>query len=99
MKDFVTTGWYALTLTTADDPELKVIETDNGVDWVMKFYVGNHLIDSINMEYPKNIKLHHSVKNLPVYGEDGMVSGSVEKNLNEAIDLCHVKFDSNPCSR
>jgi hypothetical protein len=50
MKDFIRTGWWAPTLTTTEDPQLKVIEIDNGLSWTIKFYVYDTLIDCINME-------------------------------------------------
>jgi len=88
MKDFVSTGWWGPTLTTTDDPELKVIETDNGHTWTMRFYVGHHLIDCINMEYLTRLKkVDNSVKTLPVYNEEGVYLGSVIQRLEDAYEV------------
>ena len=51
MKTFIETGWHSPTLTTTEDPLLKVYENDNGYTWTIGFYVGNTIIDCINMEY------------------------------------------------
>ena len=84
MKDFIHTGWHAPTLTTCDDPCLKVIEMDNGHSWTMGFYVGTHIIDCINMEYLRGTEINSDVKTLPVYNEEGILLGSVISRLESA---------------
>lgn len=85
MKDFIHTGWWAPTLSTAEDPALKVIEIDNGISWRMLFYVGNECIDIINMEHLNGTEIHSSVKTMPVYSEEGIFLGSVIQRLEEAL--------------
>lgn len=74
MRGFINTGFYPPTLTTFDDPELKVFEMDNGITWTIKFYVRERLIDCINMEHSIESQyffdlcdVHKEVLNLPVY--------------------------------
>ena len=88
-KDFIHTGWWAPTLTTTEDPELKVIERDNGISWTISFYVGNDLIDSINMELFRGTKLHADVLRLLVYNEEGVLLGPLYKRLENAYHLMH----------
>ena len=88
-KDFIHTGWWGPTLTTTDDPLLKVIERDNGCSWTMSFYVGTHKIDHINMEMINGTKLNEDVLNLPVYSDEGILLGSVESRLKDAYHLMH----------
>lgn len=89
MKDFIHTGWYAPTLTTTKDPLLQVIEKDNGISWSIRFYVGNHLIDYINMEMFNGTKLHEDVLRLPVYSDEGIYLGSLAKRLEDAYHIMH----------
>ena len=85
MKDFITTGFHQPTLTTFEDPNLKVIEMDNGVTWTISFYVGTELIDTINMEYLNLSIVHKNLLNLPVYESyDNRYVGTVgERIFNE----------------
>ena len=85
MKDFIHTGFHTPTLTTVDDPNLKVFEIDNGYTWTMKFYVNNTLIDIINMESPIGTEINNNVKRLPVYDEDDNIIGTIEDRLKEAM--------------
>jgi hypothetical protein len=89
MKDFIHTGWWGPTLTTTEDPELRVIERDNGHSWNITFYVGNHMIDYINMEMLGGTKLNKDVLRLLVYSEEGILLGSVEDRLKDAYHLMH----------
>ena len=89
MKDFIHTGWWAPTLTTTDDPELTVIERDNGYSWSISFYVGSHKIDHINMEMFGGTKLNADVLRLPVYSDEGIFLGSVAKRLEDAYHIMH----------
>jgi len=89
MKDFIHTGWWAPTLTTTEDPCLKVIERDNGNSWTMNFYVGDHLIDCINMEMLGGTKLNKDVLRLLVYSDEGILLGSVENRLKDAYHIMH----------
>jgi hypothetical protein len=89
MKDFIHTGWWGPTLTTTEDPELKVIERDNGYSWSMSFYVGNHKIDHINMEMLGGTKLNKDVLRLLVYSDEGILLGSVEDRLKDAYHIMH----------
>lgn len=89
MKDFIHTGWWAPTLTTTEDPLLKVIERDNGLSWNITFYVGSEPIDYINMEMFNGSKLDADVLRLPVYSEEGIFLGSVAKRLEDAYHLMH----------
>jgi len=81
MKDFIHTGWYAPSLTTTEDPDLKVIERDNGISWTITFYVGRHIIDHINMEWCRGTELDKDVLRLPVYSDEGIYLGSLAKRL------------------
>jgi hypothetical protein len=47
---FSATGLHKPTMTTADDPALKVFNCDNGTQWLLTFYVNNKLIDVIDLE-------------------------------------------------
>jgi hypothetical protein len=89
MKDFIHTGWWGPTLTTTEDPELRVIERDNGHSWGITFYVGNHMIDYINMEMLGGTKLNKDVLRLLVYSDEGILLGSVEDRLKDAYHLMH----------
>ena len=89
MKDFIHTGWYGPTLTTTEDPDLKVIERDNGHSWTINFYVGHHLIDCINMEWCRGTKLDKDVLRLPVYSDEGIYLGNLAKRLEDAINVMH----------
>jgi hypothetical protein len=89
MKDFIHTGWWAPTLTTTEDPWLKVIERDNGVSWTITFYVGEHIIDHINMEWCRGTKLDKDVLRLPVYSDEGIYLGSLAKRLEDAINVMY----------
>ena len=89
MEDFIHTGWYAPTLTTTEDPSLKVIERDNGISWTITFYVGEHVIDHINMEYWHGTKLDNDVLRLPVYSDEGIYLGSLAKRLEDAYHIMH----------
>lgn len=89
MKDFIHTGFWLPTLTTTEDPELKVIERDNGVSWTITFYVGQHIIDRINMEWCRGTKLDKDVLRLPVYSDEGIYLGSLAKRLEDAINVMH----------
>jgi hypothetical protein len=89
MKDFIHTGWYGPTLTTTKDPLLKVIERDNGVSWTITFYVGQHIIDMINMEWCRGTKLDRDVLRLSVYSDEGIYLGSLAKRLEDAINVMH----------
>lgn len=88
---FVPTGFYLPTLTTVDDPSLKVIEVDNGISWTLKFYVGFDLIDCINLEYFRpTMTIHPDVLRLPVYWEDEghySVKYTVKQCLIEAMSV------------
>jgi hypothetical protein len=87
MKDFIHTGWWAPTLTTPEDPMLKVIETDNGINWMMRFYVGNTLIDCINMEHLRGKEIDSMVKKLPVYSDENIYLGTVIQRLEDAYSV------------
>lgn len=89
MKDFIHTGWWGPTLTTTEDPLLRVIERDNGYSWNITFYVGSHPIDYINMERFGGTKLNADVLRLPVYSEEGIFLGSLAKRLEDAYDFMH----------
>ena len=99
MNTFINSGFHQPTLTTTDDPKLKVLEIDNGLSWTINFYVGLELIDSINMEHPIGSEIHNSIKQLPVYFEhdvdDYRVIGTVEERLAHAIDL-HTELHNCP---
>ncbi len=89
MKDFIHTGWWGPTLTTTEDPLLKVIERDNGVYWTITFYVGQHIIDRINMEWCRGTKLNKDVLRLPVYNDEGIYLGSLAKRLEDAVNVMY----------
>jgi hypothetical protein len=89
MKDFIHTGWWGPTMTTTEDPLLRVIERDNGHSWTISFYVGHHLIDLINMELFGGTKLNADVLRLPVYNDEGIYLGSLEKRLQNAYHIMH----------
>jgi len=89
MKDFIYTGWYGPTLTTTEDPELKVVERDNGHSWAISFYVGNTLIDCINMEMFVNNGLNPDVLRLLVFNEEGVLLGPLYKRLENAYHILH----------
>ena len=89
MKDFIHTGWWGPTLTTTEDPLLKVIERDNGISWNITFYVGQHVIDYINMEYFRGTKLNKDVLRLPVYSNEGIYLGSLAKRLEDASNVMY----------
>lgn len=92
MKTFVNTGWHSKTFTTVDDPLLKIIEVDNGISWTLKFYVGENLIDVINLECPRGHKLDDDILKLSVYDEEENYLGSVEERVKEAINLLDINF-------
>ena len=76
------------TFSTTNDPNLKVVEKDNGSTWAMYFYVGNTLIDYINLEHGiVGPTIHPLVLKLPVYDEinDYKYIGTVAERLNNAI--------------
>lgn len=92
MRGFINTGFYLPTLTTFDDPKLKVFEMDNGITWTFKFYVEERLIDCINMEYTwYNInycidfcEFHKEILKLPVYDAyDNNFIGYLGERLNK----------------
>jgi hypothetical protein len=88
MTDFITTGFYEPTLTTVDDPELKVFEVDNGISWTIKFYVGTTLIDVIDLEHLVGDKANKDVLNLPVYdGYDDTRIGTLKERLQYALEV------------
>ena len=89
MKDFIHTGWWLPTLTTTEDPLLKVIERDNGISWTITFYVGQQIIDCINMEWCRGTKLNKDVLRLPVYSDEGIYLGSLAERLEDAINVMH----------
>jgi hypothetical protein len=89
IKDLIHTGWWAPTLTTTKDPELKVIERDNGYSWSISFYAGSHKIDHINMEMLGGTKLNKDVLRLPVYSDEDIFLGSVAKRLEDAYHIMH----------
>lgn len=85
MKSFINTGFYLPTLTTFEDPKLKVFEMDNGITWTISFYVGEDLIDSINMEYLNLYDVHKDLLNLHVYESyDNKFIGRLGDRLTEA---------------
>lgn len=84
-KDFIHTRYYAPTITTVDDPLLKVVEVDNGTNWSIKFYVGNTLIDVINMEHLNDSKLNQDVLELPVYNEVDELLGTVAERISYSL--------------
>lgn len=89
MNSFIYTAFHLATMTTVDCPHLKVIEQDNGVNWLMKFYVNDNLIDCIDMEHPRGAEIHNDIKALPVYDsyDEYVAIGTVESRLKEAINL------------
>jgi hypothetical protein len=89
MKDFIHTGWWSPTLTTTEDPDLKVIERDNGISWTITFYVRQHIIDRINMEWCRGTELDKNVLRLPVYNDEGVYLGRLAKRLEDAINLMY----------
>ena len=89
MKDFIHTGYYALTKTTVNDPLLRVVEEDNGLTWEIRFYVNWEIIDRINMEHLVGSKLNEDVLALKVYNEENNFVGTLENRLNEAIQLTY----------
>lgn len=89
MKDFIHTGWWGPTMTTTEDPLLRVIERDNGHSWTIAFYVGHYLIDMINMEHFGGTKLNADVLRLPVYSDEGIYLGSLEQRLQDAYHIMH----------
>lgn len=89
MESFITTGRHGF--TTVDDPDLSVIEVDNGHNWLIKFYVGETLIDVINMEHIVGPKLDENVLKLAVFDMDGHFAGNVRSRLHEAYEI--LKFD------
>lgn len=89
MKDFIHTGWWGPTLTTTEDPDLKVIERDNGVSWIITFYVGDEKIDRINMEGFRGTTLDKDVLRLSVFSDEGIYLGSLAKRLEYACNIMH----------
>jgi hypothetical protein len=89
MKNFIYTGWYAPTLSTTEDPELTVIERDNGCSWSISFYVGNILIDYINMKMFVDDGLNQDVLRLLVYSPEGVLLGPLYKRLEDAYHIMH----------
>ena len=91
MKTFTETGWYSPTLTTTEDPLLKVYERDNGHSWTISFYVGDTIIDCINMEYFSNLhNINKKVLELPVYCSDSNVYlGILSDRLKDAYHIMH----------
>ncbi len=87
MDSFIKTGFHQPTITTCDDPSLTVNERDNGHTWLMHFYVGDTLIDMINMERPGKIQLHPDVAKLPVLDWDNQVMGTVGERYAYAQEL------------
>ena len=99
MKDFITTGFHKPTLTTFEDPRLKVLEQDNGNTWTVSFYVGTELIDTINMEYLKLYVVHKGVLNLPVYESYnnkyvGTVGERISEELTSKLDMKFISQTS-----
>jgi hypothetical protein len=89
MEDFIHTAYWAPTMTTVDDPELEVIETDNGRTWTIDFYVGNTHIDCINMEHLNGAEIHNDVKDLEVYDPEFNYLGTVLERLKYAYKLTY----------
>ena len=89
MNNFTDTGFDELTMTATYDPSLKVIEINDGHDWLIKFYAGELLIDSVNMLYCKDAVSNKQVLMLPVHNMDGVVIGTVEQRIQDAIDLLY----------
>jgi hypothetical protein len=89
MKSFIYTGWYGPTLSTTEDPELTVIERDNGCSWSISFYVGNILIDYINMKMFVDDGLNPDVLRLLVYSQEGILLGPLYKRLEDAYHIMH----------
>ena len=87
MKSFSELGYHRATLTTTDDPNLDVVEIDDGISWSIKFYAGNILIDVINMEYPISSYVSTSVLNLSVKNDEGKYVGTVRHRLKYALDM------------
>jgi hypothetical protein len=88
MKDFVHNGFYAPTMTTTDDPNLKVQEVDNGISWNMYFTLEfKKNIDKINMERPGRLEIHPQVLKLRVLDVEGNDIGSVEERYQYAQQL------------
>ena len=50
-------------MTTADDPALKVFNFDNGIQWLLKFYVNDKLIDVIDLEMMVDSKMPWKIVN------------------------------------
>ena len=82
---FAHTAFHKPTLTTVNDPTLKVYEIDNGLSWTLKFYASNTLIDVINLEHCRGSKLHSNVMKLPVLNEENKVIGTVLSVINNAV--------------
>jgi hypothetical protein len=87
MDRFIETGFNASTLTTVDDPSLRIVERDNGIRWHICFEVDDTSIDYINLENPRGYTLHEDVKKLSVYSEDNRLVGTVEEVYNNALEL------------
>jgi len=60
---FSATGLHKPTMTTADDPALKVFNCDNGIQWLLKFYVNDKLIDVIDLEMMVDSKMPWKIVN------------------------------------
>lgn len=86
MKDFIHTGFHKPTMTTCDDPSLKVIEVDNGNTWLISFYAKTTLIDTINMEHLTGTEIHESVKRLKVFDQEGIIIDTVEDRIKDALE-------------
>lgn len=85
MNSFIDTGFHLPTMTTVDDPSLKVIECDNGDSWTISFYVDNKIIDTINLQHPRGYKLDSDVMNLPVFNVENVCIGKVCDRLSRAL--------------
>ena len=84
---FLTTGVHMPTLTTVEDPALRIIERDNGLTWTLEVYVFKTYVESYNMERPYDIKLAPGVAELPVYCiHDGSLQGTVGERIAHTLE-------------
>ena len=83
-QNFLTTGHYFPTMTTPDDPSLRIELHVTGTVWLLDFYVGQQRIGLINLEGYVD-KVNTGVRNLPVVDS----KRSVGSHIDEAFELCH----------
>lgn len=85
-ESLLSTGFYTDTFTVAGDPLLSFKERDNGVDWQLRAYIGDKLIEVLDLLVLSSFKVHESLLNLPVTKE-GKYVGTVRYLLARAREL------------